>query len=62
MSPGSSSKTFLKVLIFICMFLIFLVTFFIFVVITQSNATMHNIKRIKDLEQRVESLEKNMGW
>ncbi len=50
-------KKMLKVLIFIGMILIFLLLFFIFALIAQTNATAENLKQIKLLEERIKILE-----
>ena len=53
------TKKTIKIVIFSCMIAIFLILFFIFSLVIEANATAGNTKKIKDLEQRIEKLEKN---
>lgn len=50
-------KRMLKALIFMGMIFIFLLLFFIFALIAETNATAENLKQIKLLEERIKILE-----
>lgn len=59
MDTKNNDKKMIKIIIFIGMVSVFLVLFLIFILITQINATAQNTKEIKNLEWRIDTLEKH---
>lgn len=59
MDAKNNDKKMIKIIIFIGMVSVFLVLFLIFILITQINATAQNTKEIKNLEWRIDTLEKH---